>query len=534
MREQIEQVLGYVQGLWRFRWYAAAMLWVIAIAGWAVSFQMPDQYKATAQVHVDTESMLQPLLRGLVVDPGTQRRVELMTRTLLSRPNLEKVARNTDLDLQAQTPAQMESLVDRLEQRISLSGAGRDNLYTISYVGDDPRMAHDIVDAVVSLLVEESMGESRQDTESAIEFLDRKVKEYEARLEAAEQRLMEFKRDHAGQMPGASGDYYERLQQRMEDLEQARFQLETAQSRQRELERQLEGETPVFGIMGQGAGGGAPSVETPELDARIRSLQEQLDQLLLKYTQQHPQVEALKDKMARLEEQRAEKREQLAAAAQESGASRQQASLAQNPVHQEIRASLAQARSEVAAARSQVEQYEQQVQELREKVNTIPEVEARLKQLNRNYETTKSTYEELLQRQQQAEISQEVERSDKQVDFRVVEPPRVPSDPVAPNRPMLVTASFGAAIAGSTGLGVFLSLVWPAFYTRGGLYSALQLPVLGAIGRVRTARQRRRRLLGLLGFAAVLCAAVVAYGVALLLALGTGPHGLLSAVQGVL
>ena len=421
MREQIEQLLGYVYGLWRFRWYAAAMLWVIALAGWGFSFQMPDQYRSSAQIHVDTDSMLQPLLQGLVIDPGTQRRVELMTRTLLARPNLEKVARKTDLDLQARTPAEMEALIDGLGRRIDLSGTGRTNLYRVSYVGDDPEEAREVVQALVTLLVEESMGRTRADTQSATAFLERKIEEYEARLEASEERLMEFKRRHAGQMPGASGDYYERLQQRMEDLEQARFQLETAQSRMRELEKQLAGETPVFGIMGEAADQGAA---TPELDARISNLQERLDKLLLKYTREHPEVVALTDTIERLEAQREDKRAQLAAARGEDGAGDGYGSLDRNPVHQEIRAALAKARSEVAAARSQVEQYSQQVAELREKVDTIPQVEARLKRLNRDYETTKRTYEELLKRQQQAQISEDVESADKQVEFRVVEPPR--------------------------------------------------------------------------------------------------------------
>ena len=527
MRELIEQFWGYLQGIWRFRWYAAGTLWLVAVAGWAFSFQLPDQYRASAQIHVDTDSMLQPLLRGLVVNQDTRRQVDLMTRTLLSRPNLEKVARKTDLHLRARTPGEMDALLSHLESRISLSGTGRTNLYRVTYRGEDPNTARDVVQALVTLLVEESMGRSRQDTESATAFLDRKVQEYEARLEEAERRLMEFKQEHAGEMPGSGGDYYQRLQRRMDDLERARFELETALSRQRELQQQLAGETPVFGIMG---GSGGSGVATPELDQRISNLRQRLDQLLLKYTQQHPQVVAAQDTLERLEQRRADKRERLAEEASERSDGGTGTPLAQNPVHQEIRAALARARSDVAAARSEVAQYEQQVQELQEKVDTIPRVEAQLQQLNRDYRTTKQTYEELLQRRQRAQISQEVKSSDNQIEFRIVEPPRVPNEPVAPDRPLLVTASLAAGIAGYGAMGAFLSLVWPAFYTRGGLYSALRLPVLGAVGRVRTARQRRRRWLALAVYALVVAGVFAAYAVAMAVATGRG----LEVVQSVL
>lgn len=531
MRELIEQIWGYIQGVWRFRWYAAGTLWLVAIVGWGASFQMPDQYRASAQIHVDTESMLQPLLRGLVVDSDARRQVDLMTRTLLSRPNLEKVARKTDLDLQARTSAEMDALIARLERRINLSGTGRTNLYRVTYRGEDPNTARDVVQALVTLLVEESMGRSRQDSESATAFLDRKVQEYEARLEAAEQRLMEFKREHAGEMPGSGGDYYQRLQQRMADLEQARFELETARSRQRELEKQLAGETPVFGIMGDSPGQGGAGVATPELDQRISNVQQRLDQLLLKYTQKHPEVVAAQDTLERLEARRKEKRARLAEAAGQRSPGSGAGPLEQNPVHQEIRAALARARSEVAAAESQVAQYRQQVRELQEKVDTIPQVEAKLQQLNRDYRTTKNTYEELLQRQQSAQISEEVKNTDSQVEFRIVEPPRVPSEPMAPNRPFLVTASLAAGIAGYGAIGIFLSLVWPAFYTRGGLYSALRLPVLGAVGRVHTARERRRRWLARGAYALVVLAVFGAYGIVMALATDAGG---LAAIRGAL
>jgi len=518
MREQIDLLWSYVRGMWRFRWYALGVAWLVAAVGWTMSLQIPDEYEASAQVHVDTESMLQPLMRGLVVQQNVERRVELMTRTLLSRPNLEQIARATDLDLQADSPQAMERIIDDLERRLRLSGTGRDNLYRIRYQGTDRELSRDVVQACVDLLVEETMGRARADSDSATRFLDRKIEEYAARMEAAEQRRIEFRREHAAALAAGGGDYYQRLQQRMLELEEARADLELAQSRERELESQLEGEVPVFGIMSESEA--VAQVETPELDRRIREAEDQLDELLLRYTEEHPRVGRLRTRLEHLEHEREQERERLAE--QRAGSPQRETMdepLAQNPVHQEIRAALARTRAEIAAAETRVEQHEVQVEELRGRVDEIPEIEAAFQQLTRDYESIKQTHDELVSRRQTAEISGEVDRSEDQVEFRVVEPPRVPSEPVAPNRPLLVTASLGAAGAGYGAMALLLALVWPTFYTRGSLNHALQLPVLGAIEQVWTPAARRRWWIEMGLYALAVTGLLIAYGVVLALAL---------------
>jgi len=517
MREQLDLMWSYVRGAWRFRWYALVAAWLVAAAGWTLSLKLPDRYEATAQIHVDTASVLKPLMRGMVIESNVERRVELMTRTLLSRPNLEEIARQADLDLEADTAAEFDVIVDILEAHLRLSGTARDNLYRISYQGTEPKKTRDVVQATVNLLVEESMGRSRQDKASATRFLDRKIEEYKARMEALEQRLIEFRREHAAEL-SAGGDYYERLQDRKARPEEARFQLELARSRVTELERQMEGETPVFGIMNEGGNPGT-GIQTPELDQKIAGLEDTLDQLLLKYTANHPRVEALRQQLDSFREEREQERQRLAE--QRAGQPIAQSGdlLDRNPVYQEIRASLARARADVAAARTRVKQYEEQVAQLQARVDSTPEVEARHKDLQRQYQEVRQTYDQLVERQKTAEISAEVDRSEDQVEFRVVEPPRVPTEPTAPNRPLFVTASLGAAAAGYGALALLLTLIWPTFHTRTELQETLNLPVLGAIERVRTPRARRRAAIELGLYTVAMAGLLPAYGTVMAMAL---------------
>src|SRR5262247_2528256 len=133
MYEVWGQIVEQLSGMWRFRWRALATAWVLALAGWGWVYALPNLYSASARVHVDTESALRPLLRGLAVETNIQDQLNFMTRALLSRPQLEKVARETDLDLRAHTPRDMERLIESLQLKIQIAGDGRTSIYTISY-----------------------------------------------------------------------------------------------------------------------------------------------------------------------------------------------------------------------------------------------------------------------------------------------------------------------------------------------------------------------------------------------------------------
>src|SRR5688572_12241612 len=98
MQDIIDLALSYLKATWRYRWYAVAVAWIVALIGWTVVQKMPDRYVAFARVYVDTQTVLRPLLSGLAVQPDVSQLVPMMTRTLISRPNLEKLLQITELD----------------------------------------------------------------------------------------------------------------------------------------------------------------------------------------------------------------------------------------------------------------------------------------------------------------------------------------------------------------------------------------------------------------------------------------------------
>ncbi|NWG88155.1 MAG: chain length-determining protein, partial [Hydrogenophilaceae bacterium] len=141
MHEVLAKLLSYLRAMWLRRWYAIIAAWLIALVGWAWVYVTPNQYEATARVYIDTQTMLKPLMTGLTVAPNMDQIVTMMTRTLISRPNMEKVARMTDLDVRAKTPKETEALLDGLASDIKLNVTRGEDLYTLSYRHRDPEIA---------------------------------------------------------------------------------------------------------------------------------------------------------------------------------------------------------------------------------------------------------------------------------------------------------------------------------------------------------------------------------------------------------
>jgi polysaccharide chain length determinant protein (PEP-CTERM system associated) len=528
MREILSQLLGYLWGVWRFRWTALITAWCVAVVGWVVIAQIPDEYRATARIHVDSNQVLRPLLRGLAIQPDVTQRVRLMSRTLITRPNLEKLMRMADLDLQVRTDAEKEKLLEKLKNKISLSGERRNaSLYSVAFTHHDRQTAKKIVQSLITVFIESTLGEERKESDNAHEFLDQQIAEYEQRLIEAENRLADFKREHAGEMPGGSGDYYQRLQNETSQLREARLQLREAENRQGELGEQLE-EFEDEGADEGGFGAGDDSQIATKLDDRIHNLNLKLDDLLLRYTEKHPEVIHIRGLLRTLQADR--KREIARIKATQDPA---QTGLAANPVYQQMRAMLTEADARVAELNVRVQEYTQRVEDLQAKVDNIPKIEAELKQLDRDYAAVAKQYAALVGRRESAHLSGEVEQNVEDVKFRVIDPPFVPLKPTEPNKLLLNAMVLLGGLGAGIGVGFLLSLLHPVFSNRRALGHATGLPVLGSVLLIQSEQAKRKALKGLLIYSAASIALLVAFvGVNMLQGLGVKGQAQLSGIPG--
>jgi polysaccharide chain length determinant protein (PEP-CTERM system associated) len=502
MQETLALLQSYIFGIWRHRWSALVIAWLIAIAGWVYVSRMPESYVASARVYADTSSILGPLMRGLTITPNPNERISMMSQTLLSRPNLERLARMTDMDLTATTEAQQQAVIGQLRGAIRLSGnRGNNSLYSISVTHRDRDIARRLTQAVITVFIETSMENQTADNSGAQNFIEQQIAESEKRLVEAESRLADFKRTNVDMLPGEAGDYYNRLRRARSDLEAVRLQLRELESRQSELNRQIEGEEPVF------IASGGRSRANSALDQRIQSLKVQLDQLLTRYTERHPEVRRTQSLIADLEAERQQNLEEAAGMPD-----RNIITLSDSPIYQGMRSRLAETRAQAAELKVRVAEYEERVHELEAQVNQIPDVEAQLTQLNRDYDVLFNQHQQFLQRRESARLSEDVQRNAGDVTFRVIDPPFVPRRPSQPNKPMLNGGVLVMALGAGGALALLLTLLFPIVTDPRMLTQTTGVPLLGNVTYKKTQAETRKELLALVAFLCCAMGLVVAYG----------------------
>ncbi len=507
MNDIYAQFIFYCNAVWQRRWYAMITAWIVCIAGWFYVATIPDVYVASGRLYVDTASMLRPLLQGLAVDTNIRSEIRIMQQTLLSRPNLQKVARMTDLDITATTPDQMERLIERLNEKTTVQSNGG-NLFKVSFEDGDPVRARDVVDALLTIFVEGNLGQSRNDMDTAQRFINDQIKEYERQLEQAEERLANFKQQNFDALPGAAG-YHGRVERAQQALIEAENALNNALTQQAVLKRELAS-TPelIGGASNIGTGSGPPSDTT----LRIIEIEAQVAELLTRYTEKHPDVVIAKRRLAALEAKN--ERELEAALESELSASEtlSEETGVPNPLYAQMQLRLIEQQSFVQISKRRVDQIRGQIGELERLRSNVPAVEAELKKLNRDYAIIKSNYEQLLSRRESARISQEREVSAEPVQFRVVDPPEVPALPDGPNRGLFLTVVLIAGLGAGIGLSWVMIFIQDTFHDASNLGAAFAMPVLGTVTAVQDLTKRGWGLSKLAGTAVVLLAMVGAYG----------------------
>ena len=491
----MQDLLEQLRALWPLRWKAVFAAWVICCLGWLLLLMVPDQYKASARVFVNTKTALSPVLKDISVESDVRSEIDQVREALLSRPNLQTVAKLARLDTQVRSPADMDAVVTDLGKSISIvstssdeaSAAAGESLYAISYSDSDRSKALLVVKSLVDGFVNGTIGSKRVGSEQAQAFLRQQIKDYEGRLSASEQRLSEFKKNNLGLVPGdAKSDFFSRLNAEMSGLQQAQSKLAIASGRRAELSRQLAKTRPY--VAGSSGGTSNATGLQSDLSVRVQESEGKLQELLLRFTDKHPEVIALRSQIGELKKQEARELADIARGGAGSGAIR---SLASSPVYQQIQMELNQADVEAASLRGEISQHNSEIVKLKKVVNTAPEVEQQYAQLDRDYDVTKAQYTALAQRLEKAKVTDNADDNGI-VKFEVIDPPTADVRPVSPNRMLLSLPILLAGLIGGVASAWILSQIRPTVTGTRRLASLTGLPIIGSISQIVSAEQRLR------------------------------------------
>lgn len=499
LHELFQHLLLEVRATWRYRWHALIVAWCVMIFGALLVFSLPNKYVANAQLYADTEALTNPLLSGVAVRPDVRKRLQIITHTLLSRPNLEAVADKTGLSLRATTPADKDALLANLGAAVTVKDAGTKGLYNLSYTDPDRHMAQKVVQAFLQILMNATLGANTASAETAQNFLQQQVLVYSGRLNEEEKKLAAFQKANVGYIPSQGGSsYFARLQGAETQLQNLQAQYDTAVASRAATQQQMR-------AMASGSSSSGIDPRTQEIDKQIAAYQQRLNTLLLSYTNEYPDVISTRRMIAQLQTRR-EALQKNSAGASMMGV------VSDNPVYQDMQKSMYSTQVSIRTLATQISLQKRQIAELKGNVDKISDVQATLQRLTRNYDITKKQYDQLVTRLNTAQLSQDATQSGNNLNFRVINPPVVPLLPVSPKRGLLLLLVFALAAAIGGGFAYFMHRVRPVFVSLKSLRESGDYPVLGALSLIvsRSRRQdERREVIGFCAGAGLLTAVLV-------------------------
>jgi polysaccharide chain length determinant protein (PEP-CTERM system associated) len=523
MTPAFDHVFDEVRGAWRFRWFALIAAFIVALIGWAVVFALPDRYEADARVFVDTRTALKPALQGLTIDQNVDAQINYVRQSLLEGPQLEQIAKGAGVlspmvtDERARARI-LNSLSDRIVLGVFSAGSQGDErstagtIYSFHYTDGDRARSLRVVESLLNTFVEETLGGKREGSQHAQKFLETQIKDYEQRLSAAEDKLAAFKKKNVGLMPSDQGGYFAQLQKEVDGAKKAESDLSVAMSRRDELAKQLHSDSVVSAAgssaVSSGRGGGGSDTLS-----RIQETQARLDELLLKYTDRHPDVIATRATLVELKQRRATELANLqrgdASAIASSGAGN-------NPVYQSMQLELNKVDVEIAALRRELAQHQGTVADLRQRLNSAPQVEAEYQQLNRDYDVNKAQYTALLESYQKARLGERADNAGS-VRFEIVLPPTSPLVPMWPKRTLLLGLIWLAALGVGGAIAYGLHTIKPILSSVRAVNQLTTFPVLGVVSVAFPTAQRKKIWRHVWRISAASACLVIALGVALAL-----------------
>jgi len=494
----------------RRRYWLILVPWVVVAAGTAaVARRLPDMYKSQALIQVVApqvpDSIIRPISSGNFTD-----RLQATQQTILSRTRLERVINDFNLYQNERKRQVMEEVVDNMRNDIKVTRAGGDS-FTVQYQGRDPVIVMKVAERLAAYFKDESQVEGQRRAEGTNAFVESQVEEKERALKAVEDKLTQYKLQHAGELPTQLSGNIQALQTINQNLNSIANQLSQDASLKTSLENNIqmaESQADPAGPLTAGPDG-TPSTAAQRLAAaEARLAAEQLTK-----TADNPIIKLLKDDVKALRQ--AANEEALKSPVSTAGLSPQeqlrQARLKQWKDELEL------TKKRIAANQAEEKRLHSLAESYQAKVNNVPIREAEMVQLNRDYETLSAIYRDFLAKREASQASVDLERRQIGEQFNLLDQARVPEKPFSPDRTYINMFGVVGGLALGLALVALIEYRDGTFKTDHEISSVLSLPVLAVVPLMRSAAETRavfrRRLLLNLGLGSTVMAglAVLAY-----------------------
>jgi len=470
MQQELTEVYFYLKGTLKYKRVAVMFALLVCIGGWTYVFTMPDKFESKAKVHIDSSTVIRPLMRGMVIDPDISALIRIIQQLMFTRPNLEKIIALSHLKAEKTGSVVSGEFIEQLKKDITISGARDRDIFDIGYSSTDPEAAKSVVQAVLTVFSEQAQGKALADASDAQKFIEQQLRDYEIRLQEAEKAKEDFKREHMDFLQEA--DQFSLLNQLKEQLSVATVNLQQTMARKNVLGEQLKGiqeSDEDWGVTNL-------SEDVSEEDSRISALTSKKTEMLIKYTEHHPEIVAIDNLIETLKKQKESNKKESVLEVDWIGPQKMT-----NPYVQTLKIAYDNAEAEVASNQALIDSINARIIQIEQGLNERLAIETEMKNLNRDYDTISKQYAELLERREQAHITERVDDQTSRLKFKIADPPTKPTKPSSPNRVLFYSAILGGGLVSGFGLAFLIYFIRPVYMSSRQVRVVTGLPSLGSV-----------------------------------------------------
>ncbi len=391
----------------RFRFIVVAIFLVIAFLVLSVGFMLPKNYTTGAVLYADDTNIIGPLLKGNAEVTQIDRS-EKASEIIYTKPIMLAVGHRAGLIKEGMTETEQLRVVDFIRARIRIERERSNDYFRLMFTANNPDISFEVLNAIVAEFIENAARKKRDESMSAYTFIDSQVQIYKKQLEAAEEKLKEFKSQNTD---GTEEQVNSRLATLRQDLETLKINLEETQARINSITQQLGSEGQYLQAKGQ----------ADELRQKRQLLIAQLEQLQLSYQDGYPDIISLKSQIAEVD--------QAIQKMQESGAVFGSGEKVENPLYEELRKQLSEADVELRTQKRRMQSLLKLQSEEMARQERIAARQAQLSELTRDNDVTRRVYDEMVQKREAARLSMTLDQEGQGVTYRVQESPSFPLKP---------------------------------------------------------------------------------------------------------
>ena len=428
--QNFKEIVRYLRALYRHRYlFIVISLLIMTLIG-AFSFTLPKKYSADTTVFIE-RNVIDSLVRGIAVSPDINDRIRVLRYAILSRDLVTKTLEDIGSDVFTKPMGEQQSYISKLIEKINLRIRGQE-LFILSLVDKDPVFAQKFVNTLVGKYVEENISSKRDETYGANRFLKEQIETFKTKLEAAEDKIIEFRKKNGIYFSVDEGATLANIRTLAGQIENIELTEDTLKARKKQIKSQLESLPETIDMVSETAEGG-----------RLAQMEARLNNLLLKYTDNYPEVIRLKSEIEALERR-------LAKPDNTENKPERTRLTSLNPLHQELQGQLFGIDAELSSMAARKLNLQRTIAKRENELREVPEARKELGILVQQRDSIRNVYDELLGRMSQSEVSKQMEIGNKAATFRIVDAAVLPEVPVSPN----MLKMFLLAVVGGLGCGV--------------------------------------------------------------------------------